>query len=71
MGEDLSRKKYLSKSFKTIVGAAVFLISSHASAVYDVELAEDSTYVNLLPGGSTAANPPHSSHSNHSSRSWR
>lgn len=64
--QQTNRRQFLSKSFKAVVGASMAIIATKVPA-YKTELAQDSTDVVLLTGGST----PHSSHSSHSSRSWR
>jgi len=64
--QQINRRKFLSKSFKAVISTSMAIIATKVLA-YKIEPAQDSTDVNLLPGGST----PHSSHSSHSSRSWR
>lgn len=66
----LDRRKFLSKSFKGVVGASIAILATKVPA-YRAELGEDSTSVTALTGGGTNVVPPHSSHSSHSSRGWR
>ena len=67
--EEINRRKFLSKSFKSVVAASAAVMATKVPA-YEQYSGDDSTDVKLdsLAPGSTDVIPPHSSHS---SRGWR